>query len=120
MIITDNKNQDNERTDRGLENDVPQNSGLDPEQKERINDTEKTIGKPVDNGGVQSIEYDRQLEKQWLAVRDEYLANYPHLENTDINYEKGSFYKMIEKLAKRRKRTSKEIQNEIMDWSIIK
>lgn len=120
MIITNNINQDNEPTSHGLENDVPQNSNQKQERNESQKKSKEAIGKPVNNGGVETIEYEPQLEKQWLAVRDEYRAHYPELDEADTEYEKGGLSKMIERLAKRRERSPKEIQMEIMKWSLIK
>jgi len=76
--------------------------------------SKKAMGKPVNNGGVSISKTDIQLEKQWLAVRDEYLANYPDIKDTEN--ENGNFSDIIENIAKRRKRTSKEIRDEIMEW----
>ncbi|WP_339715696.1 hypothetical protein [uncultured Kriegella sp.] len=120
MIITNNKNQDNEGTSHGLENKVPQNSNQEQNQNGSQKDSEEAIGKPVNNGGVKTVEYEPQLEKQWLAVRDEYRAHYPELEEADTEYEEGGLYEMIDRLAKRRQRSPKEIQREIMKWSLIK
>ncbi len=121
-MISENKNQDNERTFRGLENEVPQNHGLSRgyQDKESDKNSDDEMGKPVDIGGVNTTLSDPQLEEQWLAVCDEYLAHYPDLDDTDTEYKKGNFYAIIKRLAKRRQRTPKEIHNEIMDWSSTK
>ncbi len=118
-MISKNKNHDNHRTFRGLENEVPQHQGPDQEDRDvgPINNSDSATGKAINNGEVEIATFGPQLEEQWLAVRDEYLAHYPELEDTDIEYEKGSFYKIIESLAKKRQVTPKEIQNEIRNWS---
>ena len=117
-MITENKHKDNKRNHGGLENDVPQNRGMDQNYQEMVPNKQPNVkfGNPVDSGGVKSTEYEPQLEEQWLAVRDEYLANYPDLQDVDTEYEKGSFNILMDRLAKRKQRSTKEIQNEIMNW----
>lgn len=118
MIITDNNHRDNEREHGGLENEVQQNHGMDQYAREKKTDgqQEKKAMNPVDNGGVKSTELEPRLEKQWLAVRDEYLANYPDLRDEDTEYEKGSFDAFIDRLAQRQQRHTNEVQQEIMNW----
>jgi hypothetical protein len=121
-MITENKNRDKNRPFGGLDNSVQQNKSLnqDYQDREPNGNSEKEIGNPVHNGGVETSNFDLELEEQWLGVRDEYLAHYADVEEVDTNYENGSFYIIIDKLAKRRKRTTKEIHNEIMEWSLNK
>ena len=121
-MITENKHRDNERKHEGLKNDVQQNRGMNSEHNDREpnneNNNEDKPG-PVDNGGARSTDFDSRLEKQWLAVRDEYLANYPDLKDVDTDYEEGSFHTVIARLAENKKRSAEEIQNEILDWSSV-
>jgi len=114
-MITENKNEDKKSASKGLNNEVQQNRGLNPERnpKEDINEE---IDKPVDNGGVATSKYDEHLEKQWLAVRDDYLANFPELSDMDTRYNKNSLGSLIANLAKRRRQTSAQVQQEIMNW----
>ena len=118
-MISKNKNYDNHRNFRGLENEVPQHQGPDQEDRDdnSIKNPDNGIRKTVHQGEVETTTFDPQLEEQWLAVRDEYLAHYPELEDTDIEYEEGSFYKVIDSLSKKRQVTPKEIQHEIRKWS---
>lgn len=109
-------NTSNNKQEKGLNNDVQQNRGVDKNGHIDEN-SEKPIGTPVNNGGVSISANDIHLEKQWLAVRDEYLANFPELNNMDTNYEKGDFSTLITNLAERRKQTPETIYNEIMNWS---
>ncbi len=118
-MITENKNPDDERNHGGLENKVLHNVDMDQDQSEN-NFSEQSkgdTGTPVDSGGVKSTELEPGLEEQWLAVRDEYLANYPDLEDEDTKYEQGSFHTVITRLANKTKRSTEEIQNEIRNWS---
>lgn len=119
MITENQKKGTNKQTKKGLGNEVPQNSnknqGYGSEETEKK--PQDTDEKPVDVGGVEPMKYDPQLEEQWLAVRDEYRAHYPGLEDVDTEYKKGSFHVMINRLSKRRKRTTEQIQDEIMKWS---
>ncbi|MGJ8738326.1 hypothetical protein [Zobellia laminariae] len=121
-MITENKRLDKDKPFKGLGNDVPQNHGLSQEEynKETNNTSKKNIGKPVNNGGVNTIDYHPQLEEQWLAVRDEYLSHYPDLEVADSVYKKGSFYSIIDSIAKSRNSSSQEIHDEIMNWPATK
>lgn len=119
-MITERKNQDNEESFRGLENDVPQNHGLSEEyhEKDSNENSAEDVGKPVNNGGVDTTKLDFHLEAQWQAVRDEYLSHYPAIKEENIEYEKGSFYKVIDSIAERRQRSPEEIRKEIMEWSV--
>ncbi|RTE55370.1 hypothetical protein EHW67_02020 [Arenibacter aquaticus] len=114
-MITKNKNKERNPNSNGLDNRVQQNRGLNEVRspKEHSNDE---IGKPVDNGGVETSKFDTHLEKQWLAVRDDYLANFPELSDMDTSYDKNSLETLIANLAKRRKQTSEQVQQEIMNW----
>jgi len=114
-MITENKNQNKKSTSKGLNIEVQQNRGLDLEKNSK-GDSNEGVGKPVDNGGVTMSKYDVHLEKQWLAVRDNYLANFPELNDMDATYEKKSFSTLIPNLAKRRQQTPEQIHEEIMNW----
>ena len=111
MATNDRRSQEK----KYLNNEVQQNRGLDL-KRNPIGDSEEGMGKPVDNGGVVTSKYDAHLEKQWLAVRDDYLANFPELDNMDTRYDKNSFSTLIANLAKRRQRTSAQVKEEIMNW----
>ena len=78
------------------------------------------IGKPVNTGGVALSIQDFDIEQQWAIIRDEYLSHYPEIKNIDTEYEKGNFSSIIDSIAKRRQRSSKEIRDEIMEWSSTK
>ena len=114
-MISENKNQDKKSVFQGLKNEVQQNRGMDHEREPR-EDSNEDIGKPVDNGGVVTSKYDGHLEKQWLAVRDDYLRNFPELKDMDTRYDKNSFGTLIAKLSKRRQQTTEQTHKEIMDW----
>jgi hypothetical protein len=115
-MITENKNQDKHRNFGGLNNKIQQNRSPDKEQYQAEENIEE-IEIPVNNGGVNtSIKTDIELEEQWLAVRDEYLAHYPNITDNDTHYKKGDFDTIIENLAKKRQRTPKEIHTEIINW----
>ncbi len=105
---TGSTNQDNDRLFGSAEDDVPNNGGFnqDDQDRESIGNLKEVTGKPVNNGGVAISKSDLQLEEQWLAVRDEYLSQYPDVQDADSEYEKGSFSVIIESIAKRRQRTS--------------
>ncbi|TLP80173.1 hypothetical protein [Maribacter sp. ACAM166] len=119
---TGKKIQDNDKLFGRAEKDVPKSGGLsqDDHDRESIGNLKDVIGKPVNNGGVATSKSDLQLELQWLEVRDEYLSHYPDVQDADFEYGKGSFSVIIESIAKRRQRTSKEIRDEIMEWSSTK
>ena len=70
----------------------------------------------MNNGGVATARYDLHIEKQWLAVKDEYLANFPETEDLDANGEQDSFEDLIAKIAKRRQKSTEDIHAEIMNW----
>jgi hypothetical protein len=78
------------------------------------------IGKPVNTGGVALSIQDFDLEQQWALIRDEYLSHYPEIKNIDTAFDKGNFSSIIDSIANRRQRTSKEIRDEIMEWSLTK
>lgn len=119
---TGSTNQGNDRLFGSAEKKVPNNGGLIQvnQDKESIENSKEVTGNPVNNGGVAFSKSDLQLEEQWLAVRDDYLSHYPDVQDVDSEYEKGSLSVMIESIAKRRQRTSKEIRDEIMEWSSTK
>ena len=114
-MISENKNQDKKSASKGLNNEVQQNRGIN-QDRYPSKDSNEAVGKPVDNGGVVTSKYDAHLEKQWLAVRDNYLANFPELNDMGTTYEKKSFSALINRLAKRRQQTSEQIHEEIMNW----
>jgi hypothetical protein len=118
-MITENKDQDKKSVLKGLNNEVQQNRGHDLETNPN-GDSKEGVGKPVDNGGVASSKYDVHLEKQWLAVRDNYLANFPELKDMYTTYDTKSFSTLIHKLAKRRQQNPKQIHEEIMNWPSTK
>lgn len=117
-MITENKNQDKNSEDKGLNNKVQQNTGLDTEKipTEDSKDSNEAKGKPVNNGGVVTSKDDIHLEKQWLAVRDDYLGHYPELNDINTLYEPKGFDTLIDILAKRRQQTKEQIHEEIMNW----
>ena len=114
-MITENKNKERNTNSNGLDNRVQQNRGLNEVRSPNENSNDE-IGKPVDNGGVETSKFDTRLEKQWLAVRDDYLANFPELSDMDTSYDKNSLETLIANLAKRRMQTSEQVQQEIMNW----
>ena len=114
-MITENKNQDKKSVLKGLNNEVQQNRGLDLEANP-TGDSNEGVGKPVDNGGVATSKFDKHLEKQWLAVRDNYLANFPERHAMDTTYDNTGFGTLMQKLAKRRQQTSEQLREEIMNW----
>ncbi|WP_405415244.1 hypothetical protein [Maribacter sp. Asnod1-A12] len=111
-MITEDKSTHKTRTTGGLENKVPQNSGL--QENDSLSDKTSTT---VNNGGVATAKYDLHLEKQWLAVQDEYLANFPETEDIDTNNEHDSLEALISNIAKRRQKSKQEIHDEIMNWN---
>jgi hypothetical protein len=116
---TGSKNQDHDRLVEGAKKGASNNGGQNQQDSNREADgnSKEAIGNPVNSGGVAVSKADLHLEKQWLAVRDEYLSHYPDLLDVDSEDVKGSFSDLIENIAKRRQRTSKEIRDEIMEWS---
>ncbi|MGO4921225.1 hypothetical protein [Maribacter spongiicola] len=114
-MITEDKSINKLKTTGGLQNDVPQNKGIS-----QNDDLNETIGEPVNNGGVATSTYDIHLEKQWLAVRDEYLANFPETQDIDDNGELDGVETLISAIAKRRQKSEQEIHDEIMNWTINK
>ena len=114
-MITEDKSIDKSRTTGGLQNDVPQNKGISKNE-----DLNEAISEPVNNGGVATAKYDLHLEKQWLAVRDEYLSNFPETQDIDNNGEQDSVEALISTIAKRRQKSEQEIHDEIMNWTINK
>ncbi|MEP2238082.1 MAG: hypothetical protein ABJI22_06950 [Maribacter sp.] len=114
-MITEDKSIHKIKSTGGLENDTMQNKGVS--KNRNINEA---IGKPVNNGGVATAKYDLHLEKQWLAVRDEYLSNFPETQDIDDNGEQDSVEALISTIAKRREKSEQEIHDEIMNWTVNK
>ncbi|WP_282050727.1 hypothetical protein [Maribacter aquivivus] len=114
-MITEDKSIAKSKSTGGLQNDVPQNKGIS--QNQDLNDV---LDEPVNNGGVATSTYDLHLEKQWLAVRDEYLANFPETQDVDDNGELDGVEALISTIAKRRQKTEQEIHDEIMNWNVNK
>ncbi len=114
-MITEDKSIHKTKSTGGLENDTPQNNGIS--QNENL---DETLDEPVNNGGVATSSYDLHLEKQWLAVKDEYLANFPETQDVDDNGELDGVEALISTIAKRRKKSEQEIHDEIMNWSLNK
>jgi len=114
-MTTENRTQNKKSATKGLDNEVQQNRGLNLKRNAN-GDTDEAIDKPVDNGGVATSKYDVHLEKQWLAVRDDYLANFPELKDMDTKFDKNSLNTLMANLAKRRKQTTDQIHEEIMNW----
>ncbi|WP_027066760.1 MULTISPECIES: hypothetical protein [Maribacter] len=80
-------------------------------------DSSEEIGNPVNNGGVSASKNDLHLEKQWLAIRDEYLSNFPETKDIDIVYEQNDIKSLITDIAVRRQKTDQEIKDEIINWT---
>lgn len=114
-MITEDKSIDKSKSTGGLQNDVPQNKGISQNE-----DIKEKIGEPVNNGGVATAKYDLHIEKQWLAVKDEYLANFPETEDIDANGEQDSLESLISNISKRRQKSEQEIHDEIMNWTVNK
>ncbi|WP_036154029.1 hypothetical protein [Maribacter forsetii] len=114
-MITEDKSIHKTKSTGGLENDTPQNKGISQSKN-----VKEAIGKPVNNGGVATTKNDLHLEKQWLAVKDEYLANFPETEDIDTNVEQDSLESIISNIAKKRQKSEQEIHDEIMNWSVNK
>ena len=114
-MITDNRGKDDKSNSKGLENRMQHNRGFKSDGIPKVNSNED-IGKPVDNGGFATSDIDNHLEKQWLAVRDNYLANFPELNDMDTTYDNKSFRALIDRLAKRRKQTSDQVREELLNW----
>ncbi|MDF4223127.1 MULTISPECIES: hypothetical protein [Maribacter] len=114
-MITEDKSIHKTKSTGGLENETQQNKGVS--LKENVNETST---KPVNNGGVATAKYDLHLEKQWLAVRDEYLSNFPETQDIDSNGEQDGVEALISNIAKRRQKSEQEIHDEIMNWNISK
>lgn len=114
-MITEDKSIDKSKTTGGLQNEVPQNNGIS--QNEDLNET---IGEPVNNGGVATSTFDLHIEKQWLAVRDEYLANFTETQDIDDNGKLDGVEALISAIAKRRQKSEQEIHDEIMNWTLNK
>tara|TARA_R110002051_G_scaffold86498_2_gene152374 strand:- start:42135 stop:42476 length:342 start_codon:yes stop_codon:yes gene_type:complete len=110
-MTTESNSARKTNTNDGLNNNLPHSQPIKQEN------TNKDIGKPVNNGGVATAKYDLHLEKQWLAVRDEYLAYFPETENYESTNEEASLEALISDIAKKRKKSPQEIHNEIMNWS---
>lgn len=110
-MITEDKSKDKSRSTGGLQNNVPQHQNIADH-----GNTQKEVGKPVNNGGVATATYDIHVEKQWMAVKDEYLANFPETEDLDANNEPDSLGALIAKIAERRQKSPEEIHTEIMNW----
>ena len=119
---TGSTNQEKDRLIRSAGKDVSNNGGLFQDDRDRrsIGNLKEVTAKPVNNGGVAITKSDLQLEEQWLAVRDDYLSHFPNVKDADSEYEEGRFSVIIEGIAKRRQRTSKEIRDEIMEWPSTK
>lgn len=118
-MITENQNIRNNKNKGGLENDVQQNRGMaeNVDDSDLDNEIVKDVN-PLENSGMESTNLEPGLEEQWLGVRDEFLANYPDLDNLETNDENEDFSTFIDRLAERRQRSPKEIQDEIMNWTL--
>ncbi|WP_405397597.1 hypothetical protein [Maribacter sp. Asnod2-G09] len=114
-MITEDKSIHKTKSTGGLENDTPQNKGISKNE-----DLNEILDEPVNNGGVATSTYDLHLEKQWLAVKDEYLANFPETQDVDNNGELDGVESLIRAIAKRRKKSEQEIHDEIMNWTVNK
>lgn len=119
---TGSTNQEKDRLIRSAVKDVSNNGGLLQDDRDMgfIGNSKEVTAKPVNTGGVAITKSDLQLEEQWLAVRDDYISHYPNIKDAGSEYEEGRFSVIIESIAKRRQRTSKEIRDEIMEWPSIK
>ncbi|HDZ14137.1 hypothetical protein LCGC14_0926070 [marine sediment metagenome] len=118
-MINENQNIHNKKNEGSLENDVQQNRGMaENYNKNTFDEKQVEDMNSVDNGGVESTNLEPGLQEQWLGVRDEYLANYPDLDNIETDEENGDFSTFIDRLAERRQRSTKEIQDEIMNWTL--
>ena len=85
--------------------------------EDQNNQSSEEIGNPVNNGGVSASKNDLHLEKQWLAIRDEYLSNFPETKDINIDYEQNDIKSLITDIAVRRQKTDQEIKDEIINWT---
>jgi len=109
-MVTDNRNP--QKKSKGLDNQIQQNHSFEQEEEDRGNGSA-----PVNNGGVDLSIEDIELEKQWIAVRDEYLAHYPSVVDANTTFEKATSGTIINNIADKTQRTPKAVRNEIMNWS---
>ncbi|SNR63443.1 hypothetical protein SAMN04488009_2866 [Maribacter sedimenticola] len=101
----------------GLTNEVQQNQGL--KTAEDVDSTnKKEVGNPVNNGGVNIDADDVHLEKQWLAVRDEYLAKFPELNEMEEEFKTENIGALIQSIAQKRKQSPQVIAEEIRSWEL--
>lgn len=101
----------------GLTNEVQQNQGI-KSSLDSVDTAKKNVGNPVNNGGVAISSDDIHLEKQWLAVRDEYVANFPELEAMEQEIKTENIATLIERIAHTRKQSIQEIKDEIRSWKL--
>ncbi|SIR42518.1 hypothetical protein [Maribacter ulvicola] len=114
-MITEDKSIHKTKSTGGLQNSIPQNKSIAQNE-----DVKEDIAKPVNNGGVATAKFDLHVEKQWLAVKDKYLANFPETEDINANGEQDNLESLISTIAHRRQKSEQEIHDEIMNWSLNK
>ncbi|GGW50842.1 hypothetical protein [Arenibacter certesii] len=60
-------------------------------------------------------DYD-ELEEKWYDIEDEYRSRYADITDGDAEVSPGEFQNTLAKIARRRGKSSIEIQNEIENW----
>lgn len=58
----------------------------------------------------------RSLEKRWYEIEDDYRSRHKDITDDDVQVEDGKFDDTINRIAKRRGKSSQEIRNEIENW----
>lgn len=61
---------------------------------------------------------DSSLEGRWSNIQADYRKKNPTITDEDINFREGEFDHMIASVARRTKRSTEDIKNDIRNWNM--
>lgn len=59
---------------------------------------------------------DKELEIQWLKIREVFKCEYRHLAPADFSYQKGEFGKMLKSIGRKVGLTETQLRKKIIRW----
>lgn len=69
-----------------------------------------------ENSGIS--EKDRELEKKWTEIKDDFRKKYSDLSNVDVSYAPGEFGIMLGRIQKKTGKSHAQLRDEINRWKL--
>ncbi|TXD81561.1 hypothetical protein ESY86_06915 [Subsaximicrobium wynnwilliamsii] len=70
------------------------------------------------NNQKQNQEANRDLESRWNEIESNYRRRHPNVTDEDVDYEKGEFDSMTNRVAKSTNRSRDQINEDIGNWHL--